>query len=32
MAYPVEVLKRMLAVPDAAITAQGSYDKPPVAV
>jgi catechol 2,3-dioxygenase-like lactoylglutathione lyase family enzyme len=31
MAYPVEVLKRMLAVPDAAITAQGSYDEPPVA-
>jgi catechol 2,3-dioxygenase-like lactoylglutathione lyase family enzyme len=30
MAYPVEVLKRMLAVPDAAITAQGSYDEPPV--
>lgn len=31
MAYPVDVLKRMLAVPDAAITAQGSYDEPPVA-
>jgi catechol 2,3-dioxygenase-like lactoylglutathione lyase family enzyme len=32
LAYPVEALKRMLAVPDAAITAQGSYDEPPVAV
>jgi catechol 2,3-dioxygenase-like lactoylglutathione lyase family enzyme len=32
MAYPAEVLKRMLAVPDEAITAQGSYDAPPVAV
>jgi catechol 2,3-dioxygenase-like lactoylglutathione lyase family enzyme len=31
MAYPEEVLRRMLAVPDAAITAQGSYDEPPVA-
>ena len=30
MAYPVEVLRRMLAVPDEAITAQGSYDAPPV--
>jgi catechol 2,3-dioxygenase-like lactoylglutathione lyase family enzyme len=30
MAYPAEVLKRMLAVPDEAITAQGSYNEPPV--
>lgn len=30
LAYPPEVLKRMLAAPDAAITAQGSYDAPPV--
>lgn len=30
MAYPVETLKAILAAPDAAITMQGSYDKPPV--
>jgi catechol 2,3-dioxygenase-like lactoylglutathione lyase family enzyme len=31
LAYPPERLKLMLAAPDAAITAQGSYDEPPVA-
>nr|MBP6555601.1 hypothetical protein [Novosphingobium sp.] len=30
MAYPVETLKAILAAPDAAITMQGTYDKPPV--
>lgn len=30
LAYPPEVLKSILAAPDAAITMQGSYDKPPV--
>ena len=30
MAYPAEVLKMILATPDAAITAQGSYNEPPV--
>lgn len=30
MAYPPEVLKGILAAPDAAITAQGSYNEPPV--
>ncbi len=30
MAYPPEVLKMILATPDAAITAQGSYNEPPV--
>ncbi|MFM5954814.1 MAG: VOC family protein [Novosphingobium sp.] len=31
LGYPVEALKSILAAPDAAITAQGSYDEPPVA-
>lgn len=30
LAYPPEVLKSILAAPDAAITMQGSYDRPPV--
>jgi catechol 2,3-dioxygenase-like lactoylglutathione lyase family enzyme len=30
LAYPAERLKMMLAVPDEVITAQGSYDEPPV--
>ena len=30
MAYPAEMLKMILATPDAAITAQGSYNEPPV--
>ncbi len=30
LAYPPEALKAILTAPDAAITAQGSYDKPPV--
>jgi catechol 2,3-dioxygenase-like lactoylglutathione lyase family enzyme len=30
MGYPVERLKLMLAVPDEVLTAQGSYDQPPV--
>lgn len=30
LAYPPEVLKSLLAAPDAAITAQGSYNEPPV--
>jgi len=30
LAYPAEALKAMLAAPDAAITAQGSYNEPPV--
>lgn len=32
MAYPPETLKMILATPDAAITAQGSYNAPPVEV
>lgn len=32
LAYPPETLKAILAAPDAAITMQGSYDEPPVAV
>ena len=32
MAYPVEVLKMILATPDAVIAAQGSYNEPPVEV
>lgn len=32
MAYPPERLRMMLAVPDEVITAQGSYDEPPVRV
>ena len=32
MAYPPETLKMILATPDAAITAQGSYNEPPVRV
>jgi catechol 2,3-dioxygenase-like lactoylglutathione lyase family enzyme len=32
MGYPPERLKLMLAVPDEVITAQGSYDQPPVAM
>ncbi|MEQ1499475.1 MAG: VOC family protein [Novosphingobium sp.] len=32
LAYPVETLKAILAAPDAAITMQGSYNDPPVAV
>lgn len=32
MAYPPETLKMILATPDAAITAQGSYNEPPVGV
>jgi hypothetical protein len=31
LAYPPDRLKMMLAVPDEVITAQGSYDEPPVA-
>ena len=31
LAYPVETLKAILGAPDAAITAQGTYDEPPVA-
>lgn len=30
MAYPPETLKAILSAPDAAITAQGSYNEPPV--
>lgn len=30
LAYPPEALKAILAAPDAAITAQGTYDEPPV--
>ena len=30
MAYPPEVLKHIIATPDEAITAQGSYNEPPV--
>lgn len=30
MAYPADMLKMILATPDAAITAQGSYDEPPI--
>lgn len=30
MAYPAETLKAILSAPDAAITMQGTYDKPPV--
>ena len=30
MAYPAEVLKMILATPDAVLTAQGSYNEPPV--
>lgn len=30
LAYPPQVLKSILAAPDAVITMQGSYDKPPV--
>lgn len=30
LAYPEAALKQMLAAPDAAITAQGSYNEPPV--
>lgn len=32
MAYPPEALKHILATPDKAITAQGSYNEPPVPV
>ena len=32
MAYPVEVLKMILATPDAVVAAQGSYNEPPVEV
>ena len=32
MAYPAETLKMILATQDAAITAQGSYNEPPVGV
>lgn len=32
MAYPPEALKHILATPDEAITAQGSYNEPPVPV
>ena len=32
MAYPAGALKMILATPDAAITAQGSYNEPPVGV
>ena len=32
MAYPAGALKMILATPDAAITAQGSYNEPPVRV
>ena len=32
IAYPPEALKHILATPDEAITAQGSYNEPPVAV
>lgn len=31
LAYPPEALKGLLAAPDAVITAQGTYDEPPVA-
>ncbi len=30
MAYPIETLKAILAAPDAVISAQGSYNEPPV--
>jgi hypothetical protein len=30
MAYPPEALKHILATPDDVITAQGSYNEPPV--
>ena len=32
MAYPAEMLKMILATPDAVIAAQGSYNEPPVSV
>ena len=32
IAYPAQTLKMILATPDAAITAQGSYNEPPVGV